>query len=231
MKPTLTAGQPSRVAGAFGTSGTGTEYILLENETGYFMKPIILGLILLATFSGVARADQEASPRDYLQLSANKKYVLVMLAPIGEGFLEKLLNSGGQDRAIRKKYSSSGVYPNDGNTAPLWTFKVYSFKTFVSANGKYAVFMGPWPRLRNDKDMKPGGEALKQPAVAFVKEGTLIKNYDIKDIVHDPGKLPKSVSHFQWAKKISFDEETARLSIETFDDQNLLFDALTGEKI
>ena len=183
---------------------------------------IIFGLILFTvSFSVSSKADEEAPPEDLKAVSPGGKYILVMLDP------ERLHWTTG-DKTLRRYYPQSGLYKNDKSKEPLWTIDWHSSEVYLSSDGKHVARIGPWPRLWDIEDLKEGGPALKQPAIAFYSEGKLLKGYSIGDLIKDPFKLPQSVSHFQWKKDIRFDDSKGRLKAVTFDGQELIFDMITG---
>lgn len=174
----------------------------------------------------VARADQEALPQSYAQTTANGKYVFVMRAPLGllDGLVKNITLK------LKTPHSQSGLYAKDNARVPLWTVDWYSSKVYVSSNGKNVVRMGPWPRSWEQKLSAEEG-ALKQLAVAFYENGTLLKGYAIKDIIKNPDALPRTVSHFEWAKDVTFDDGKSELRIATHDGQELVFDITSGDRI
>lgn len=89
---------------------------------------------------------------------------------------------------------------NNGEFKELWrTEGWYSFRTFLvwASEGErpirqhlYLVRMGNWHR----------GNKLSEDdlAVAFYKDGKLLKSYSTVDLIHDKSKVEKSVSHYQY---------------------------------
>ena len=185
-----------------------------------------LSLVLFLSYSATVLADEEMLPEDYTKATESKEYIFVML-PTKKGwfdFVEK-------NKAIRDKYPQSGLYRNDESRTPLWTVDWYSHKheVYLSTDGRYVVRMGPWPRLWADKDLENGGPALKQPAVAFYKEGKLLKGYTIGQLVKDAKKLSRSVSHFRWEDKVAFDDATGRFTVSTLEGNKYVFDIHSGK--
>lgn len=64
------------------------------------------GLMSLFPFAW-ALADRPAPPRDYKVVTESEKYVFVMMVPENARF--------NQSSDIRKQYSESGLYQNDGS--------------------------------------------------------------------------------------------------------------------
>ena len=155
-----------------------------------------------------AFADSPAPPRDFKKVTENKEYVFVMLAP--DGWAKR-------DPDIRKVYKQSGLYKNDGSSTPLWTVDWYTFEVFPSSDGEHLIRMGPW------------ASSTHQLALSFHKNGKEIKNYRIKDLVHDESKLSRTVSHFFWRSELKYDDKHTVLFLKTRDDQVYRFSAKTGE--
>lgn len=168
-----------------------------------------------------AFADKEGGPHDYKIVSKNERFVFVMLPS----------DTWVPDEVLRSKYKISGLYENNGSTNHLWTIDWYAGRVFISDDGKHLVRMGEWPRLLDDMDIKKGGPVLNQLAVAFYKEGKLLKSYSIGDLIFDATRLPKSISHFLWFEDISFDDAAGKFIVTTLDGKKYMFDIHSGETI
>lgn len=177
---------------------------------------IICSLSFLIFANNVAFADKPRMPYSYQNVVGNVQYVFVMLAE----YSEPLISSAG------KQYSSSGLYKNDGSNIPIWTVDWYAFTVYVSSDGEHLVRMGPWPSLKDGR--RPD---IQELAVAFYKNGKLLKRYPISDLINNPSNLPQSVSHFQWEKEVSFDDTLNELTIITTEDNKYVFDVKFGEII
>ena len=155
-----------------------------------------------------AFADSPAPPYDFKKVTENKKYVFVMLAP--DGWAE-------QDQKIRKIYKQSGLYKNDGSSTPLWTVDRYAFEVFPCSDGEHLIQMGPW------------ASSTDQLAISFHKNGKIIKDYQIKDLIKDESKMMHTVSHFFWRSELKYDDKHTVLFLKTADNQAYKFSAITGE--
>jgi hypothetical protein len=167
-----------------------------------------------------ARADKPAPPTSYKTMSPDKAYVFVMISPRTVERDAGALNEwkGQEIREIRRKYTQSGLYRNDGSTdPPLWTVDWYAHHIIVASDGVHLIRHGPWPSSTN------------QEAIAFFANGELLRTYQIKELVDIPFLLPHSVSHFEWLKSDAFDESKLEYSVTTYDGSRILFDARTGE--
>ncbi len=173
------------------------------------LSVVVVSLLLLGP-APRALADSPRPPEDYAKETENGKYVFVMLA--SEPWDKYQRNS-----AVRKKYRQSGMYRNDGSTTPLWTVPWFSFGVYPSSDGRHLVQMGPW------------ASDPAQLAVAFHRDGRLIKAYAIQDLVVDKTRLRYTVSHFFWSKSVEFDDKQSTLLIATTDGRSYRFSIKTGE--
>jgi len=189
---------------------------------------IFVGIAIFSMAAPWAIADEEAAPADYSKVSQDGQYIFVMFDLDKEWY-----SAYAKDPMLRKKYPQAGLYKNDDSSTPLWTVDWYSDShgVYLSSDAKHLVRIGPWPRVWAAKDMEKGGPALKQPALAFYKEGKLLKSYTIDNLIKNPKEMPTSVSHFQWRDKISFGEIEKKLVVNTTDGQRYVFDVTSGEVV
>ena len=212
------------------------------------MKAIKTILVFIFTFMVVfllprnARADQESLPDDYAIITADKKFIFVMLIPDEEimrtwEFLEKeptfyetriydteisirqYWSAVQKPYSLRTKYPCSGLYKNDGSTTPIWTVNWYG-KVYLFPDGEHLIRQGPWNR-----SWEPGIDSyLDGLAVAFYKNGFEVAKYSVGNLVKDTGAIRFSVSHYQWKEEERFEMETGLLFIKTLDHQEYTFD-------
>ena len=156
-----------------------------------------------------AFADTPAPFRDFKEVTGN--YVFVMLAPDAPG------GWANHDPEIRKVYKQSGLYRNDGSSTPLWTVDWYAFGVFPSSDGEHLVRM--WPSAASTDHL----------AVSFYKNGKEVKNYGIKDLVHDASQLRRTVSFIHWTGELKYNDKDAVLFLKTLDNQAYRFSVRTGE--
>jgi hypothetical protein len=165
-------------------------------------------------------ADKPAPEFDYVQEVAEGKFVFVMLS-IEEDPTAYGQGGAVQNEDIRRQYPQSGLYKNDGSITPVWAVDWYAFEVAISSDGRYLVRWGPWP-FHGEYD---------ELAVAFYKNGREIRRYAVRDLVADPESLPRSISHYMWAKERSFDATTNLLHIETYNGEQYDVDVTTGKKL
>ena len=143
-----------------------------------------------------------------------------MLPPTFDNKTYKVTREG---RGIMYKLESDGrfkeLYRTDG-----W----YTYEAYPSSDGRYLVRMGPWNRGQN--------VSTKDLAVAFYRDGKLLKQYSTAALVKDPRKVMPSVSHYRW--RMAEDEEpgtSPRLwnhdrtfTLRTVDGVEYVFDIASG---
>lgn len=173
----------------------------------YFFRFFVIFLIVCFHCTRTL-GDSPAPPRDWVKTTENEKYILVMLA--SEQWADK-------DPEIRKRYKYSGLYRNNCSQAPLWKINWYAFDAIPSSDGRHLIRMGPW------------ASSIHQLALAFYKNGELIKNYRIKDLVHDESQLIFTVSHFFWKTSCQFNDQQSALTLKTVDNRSYRFSIETGE--
>src|SRR5438034_10355106 len=94
---------------------------------------------LIVAFAGAitgspASADSLSPPRSFKEDVPGEEYVFVMIAP---GVGEEDVSLWREDiaasiREIRRLYTKSGLYRNDGSSEPLWTVAWYASRVTVS---------------------------------------------------------------------------------------------------
>jgi hypothetical protein len=193
-------------------------------KRGGLLTAVVTALALAAT-SSPAPADSLAPPRSYKDVTPGGKYVFVMISP---RTVEADAGSWNEEtaadiREIRRTYTRSGMYRNDGSTEPLWTVDWYAYGVELTADGAHLIRPGPWAGLRDDKTPDLG-----YTAVNFYARGELIRAYRIGELVDDPSRLFCSVSHFSW-RKDGWVSGEFEYTITTLDGNRFVFDVRTGE--
>jgi hypothetical protein len=189
-----------------------------------------IAVLATAVTGSPALADTIGSPYSYKKVVPSGKYVFVMISPLtiendAGGWNEEMAAG---IREIRRVYKRSGMYRNDGSTEPLWTVDWYA-GVVVASDGVHLIRHGPWPALPESWYKGPLGPALDQEAVSFLANGQLVRTYRIGELVKDPDRLPRSVSHFDWQDKGQLDDAKSEFTLTTLDGNNFVFDIRTGE--
>ncbi len=132
------------------------------------------------------------------------------------------ISQGDQDKIeskkIREQFPMSGLY-NAGSTKPLWTVNWYSYKVYLSSDGKHLVKKGSWASQKTDE------------AYSFFNEGKLLKTYKVNDLVTYVSSLPHSVSHFEWEKETKLNDKENILEVTTLEGGKFSFNLENGEII
>lgn len=175
----------------------------------HFIKWSIASLLIF--FSHIVLADSEGPPYSYVATTLTGRYYF------------KMIPENGYDREKGKGICYE--VKSDGTDKKIWKTKGwYSFKVYLSNDGKYLIRMGNWSRGQelSDKDL----------AVAFYKEGKLLKEYSTKDLVKDPSAIVRTVSHYAWKGDLPvFNPYKNIFQLTTIDNIKYIFNVLDGEII
>lgn len=99
----------------------------------------------------------------------------------------------GGDRLVEVAKATGAAYQlgGDGEMRELWrTEGWYAFKVFLADDGRHLARMGPWPL-----GWEPTPEHL---AVAFYRDGQLLRSYSTADLIKDKKRVRVSASHYRW---------------------------------
>ena len=167
----------------------------------------IIGCLVATTF---AFADSPAPPVPLVFSNEDRSNVYFTMVPAKYG----------KDYKIeRKAYGVAYRLDADGKSTELYrTEGWYSFTVFISGDGRYLVRMGPWSVGHGPEE--------NDLAVAFYKDGKLIKQYSTADLVRDKSKVVATVSHYFWQAPSPLDQrvtEAERLKLRLHLDDNNMF--------
>jgi hypothetical protein len=185
---------------------------------------LLIAFAVAATGSP-ALADSPAPPRSYKEVAPGGKYVFVMIAPrtVEEETRPWNEETAAGIREVRRTYTRSGMYLNDGSTEPLWTVDWYAHGVHLTPDGVHLIRPGPWAGLRADKTPD-----LDWEAVSFFANGRLVRTYRIGELIGNAARLERSVSHFRWQKEGQVSGEF-EYTITTLDGNRFVFDVRAGE--
>jgi hypothetical protein len=114
----------------------------------------------------------------------------------------------------------------DGSVKELWRISGwYMFGGYLSRSGDYLVRLGPWAEdLTHHSDL----------AVAIYKNGKLVKEYRVNELIKDLDALEYSASHYSWlpgrqSEPNQFIDNQFKLTL--IDKTIYFFDLDTGEII
>lgn len=184
-------------------------------------------VLLAACICTVARADSPSESVPLIFTSARASDIVFTMTPPLYGPDDKITREAfGVAYRLGKDGKLTEMYRTDG-----W----YSSQVFVSRDGHYLVQMGPWPMGDH-----PDKTDL---AIAFHKDGKLLRSYSTADLIKGTSKVEATISHYQWlaparrrASLIGADwrdfvpvlNYDNIFTIHTIDDLTYEFDATTG---
>lgn len=132
-------------------------------------------------------------------------------------YFQKYYATKQEELKICKQYPTSGLYKKGQYESSLWSISEYSHSADLSSDGHYLVQPGPW------------ASSVAETAVSFYKNGKLLKQYKIQELIENESSLLHSVSHFIWEQDWTFDDANHTLTIRTVDDGTFRFDIHTGK--
>jgi hypothetical protein len=189
----------------------------------------VLAVLAALQPSGPALADKSGPPQTYTRASDDGEYVFVMLSPRSLEEEVRTYNdqAAARVRAIRGKYTRSGLYKGDSRE-PLWTVDWYRGNVIVPSDGVHLVRFEYRPLHTARKQNPIAKEDLQREALAFFARGKLLRGYAVAELVDRPDLLPRSVVHFGWMKAHKL-LDRGRLEVVTHDGNRLTFDLKTGK--
>jgi hypothetical protein len=127
----------------------------------------------------------------------------------------------------RDSYGIAYEVIENGELKEIWRAEdCYTWNGFLSWDGKTFIRMGPWASDRL---------LFKDLAVAFYHEGTLIESYEVRDLLKDPSRASRSVSHYDWlsskGRNLWFDPDNNNLTLTTADGITYQFSCPTGSVV
>ena len=155
-------------------------------------------------------ADSLEAPKPYISPSENGTYFFTMVPAENND-----INSKAWGKAYRLN--------SDGSMSLLWKVEGwYAYQVLLSDDGKYLLRIGNWPL----------GCAISSLdlAIAFYKEGKLLKSYSTEDFIQKDSSIKCTASHYIWVKDytMGYNHE---FNLETIEDMKLTFDIRTGDVI
>ncbi len=179
------------------------------------MVRVFIAAVALTVFVAApspAAADSEASPNAYVVTAKGGRYYLKM-TPTRKRFYSRPYKGAGFVYKVSRRGRDKLVWKMRG-----W----WAFQTHLSHDGTYVVRIGDWPRGRGPSD--------KHLAIAFYKRGKLLAKYSTKQLIRDHSKVPTTVSHYFFKKKVhGFMPYSHMFEITMVDGVTYRFDARTGK--
>ncbi len=176
----------------------------------------------VAVFSGQAVHAGLAHPASWRKTSADGNYVLVMVSPlpVAEDAGHQAFD-GDEIRAIRARYSQSGLYRNDLSNSPLWTVPYYTndYDPHIGADGKHLVFASTNWRQSH------GTIAI------FYENGNELADYELHELIPFPMTRARCGFYSPECSACIFDPQAMTLTVRTDQRDEFVFDAVTGKII
>ena len=190
---------------------------------------IMFAIALFLLSNGASHADDPADPTPLIFTPAYPSDVSFAMVPRRYGPAPDYKN-------IQEAHGTAYRLASDGQLQVIYrTEGWYSFEVFMSMDGRYLVQMGPW---------SSGQEVSKADlAVAFHRDGKLMKSYSTAELIKAPEKIERSASHYRWRSPSPFSRELTdkqkealrphlsyqnEFTLNTIDGWTYVFDAATG---
>lgn len=168
--------------------------------------------LLLASLMAAAQAyaDTPLSNEEYEAYSADGKSYIHMIPEPG------FVGGYGPGKGIAYHLSEKN------KPEKLWEVNIFSSAAHLTNDGKSLIIFGPWAR------------GLSDLAVAFYAGGKKLKSYSVNDLIDDPRKVERSVSHIMWqapplrGRKGLFPDQEA-FGLTLIDGSVCVFDVASGK--
>lgn|GEM_PF-2201114 len=140
---------------------------------------------------------------------------------------------------VRSTYAKPGLYDPAKPNEPIWTLEGYApdENIYLSLDGDYLVRLeGEWwktkaypagTRLAADVEQAQ----LDAPAVSFYKQGKLLHQYALREIITQPDNITHSPAHILWPGGAVLNEAEGKFILFTQDSRRNIFDFRTGAVI
>lgn len=132
-----------------------------------------------------------------------------------------------KEKISNPPYGKAYQLNDDGSSTIMWEVSDwYSYENYLSWDGRYLVRMGDWPS--GDKPSKD------HMAVTFYDQGVELKSYSTADLIKNPRKVKRTISHYFW---LASDSNYPRIEyknnfhLKTIDGYVHIFDMENGELI
>ncbi|CAH0535451.1 hypothetical protein VST7929_03025 [Vibrio stylophorae] len=183
------------------------------------------GFFLLCCISMTAQADSVAV-RTGPHIKYSDNHQLIIVSPpevmLTQGKMLKLERY--QPIPIDPSYSVTYQLFDDGTHKEQWRIEVQGdeYPVHLSNDGQYLITAGGWAS---------GCGANQYPAVAFFKNGQLLKRYAVEDLIENKNSVECTASHYIWRSR---DHSYPQISnnvyaLKTIENRVIRFDITTGK--
>ncbi len=136
-----------------------------------------------------------------------------------------MLASGSKPMKTAKghAYPYSGLYTDNGSTAPLWTVDWYGQEVYLLPDGEHLA------RVEHRVPLRDGQADQEAPAVVVYARGRPVKQYALQDLDLEDDAVQQGNDTARWAHSAKLIEARGVLRVTTMDDETLEFSMTTGE--
>jgi hypothetical protein len=191
------------------------------------MRRALCCAFALLSCTSSALAYTEAPPKSYAKPTADGRFILVMLLPDQE---DKYASD--EEKALRKKYIRSGLYPKDDPTAPLWTANWYGRTVHASTDGVYAIsindvrgiWLGPGDRRQ------ALARVAEMEALTVYEKGQPVRKFTVREL-YDLDRFTDEQLNtwFGWYAAHDADDAAATIRIRARSGESVTINYRTGE--
>jgi len=190
------------------------------------MRRIILSAILVLLGSALALAYTEPRSKSYSKPTADGRFLLVMLLPDQE---DKYASD--EEKALRKKYVRSGLYPKDDPTAPLWTVNWYGRTVHASTNGIHAVHINDVRGIWLGGDRREAlARVAAMHALTVYEKGQPVRQFTVREL-YDLDRFTDDQLNtwFGWYADHDADDTAETIRIRARSGETVAINYRTGE--
>lgn len=166
------------------------------------MRLAMLSLFLVLSLSALSLADTPLPPpKDYTVYSPQKAFCAEV----------------GVESGIRVYSFADGRKQSE-----LWSMKGWYRNIWLADDGKHLVIG------YDGMNLIPVDYTADMVMITFVREGTVIREVKLKNLITDFRKLVRTVSHYYWGSFDGFDK-SGNFAVTTVENKTVRFDITTGE--
>jgi hypothetical protein len=200
-----------------------------NNSEGGRMQSFLSAPVVLLALCPVLLGYTAAPARSFAKLTADGRFVFVMLTPNFDAN-----HAPAEEKDLRRKYATGGMYANDGTGRRLWAVDWYGDNVHPASDGVHVA------RVHDIRGHWLGGESRDAQlarvnqfeALALYAEGRLVRQYSLGELI-DTSRFTHGQLNiwFRWLQKAELDEAAGTLTVEAITGQRVAVDYRSGEII
>jgi hypothetical protein len=193
------------------------------------MRSLLSALAVLVMYCSAVLAYTEAPAQSFTKPTADGRFVFVMLTPDFDA-----QHATAEEKALRRKYPTGGLYANDGTGRRLWAVDWYGDNVHPVSDGAHVA------RVHDIRGYWLGGESRREQlarvdrfeALALYDEGRLVRSYTLGELI-DTSRFTDGQLNtwFRWLHKAELDEAAGTVVIEAITGERVAVDYRSGEVI